>query len=159
LARVQTKADQFKWGEILTVNGMELLTSYANVTSEQVCQAAMVYQALNDHRVQNSNMLYNCLCKSISSNVHAKVTTNKARYCLVIPRAAPNDPVTYHCDGICFLKAIIDETYMNTLNNTIVARSNFTTLATYMKTLSDSNISEFNTYMKKNYKNWQQQTR
>ena len=32
----------------------------------------------------------------------------------------------------------------------LVARSNLTTLATYMKTLPDSNITEFNMYVKRN---------
>jgi hypothetical protein len=36
-------------GEILTVDGRDFLTSYADVTSEQVCLAAMAYQAVNYH--------------------------------------------------------------------------------------------------------------
>jgi hypothetical protein len=96
-------------------------------------------------------MLYNCLSKSISTDVHTKVTTNTARYDLPIPTGpSPDDPPEYCYNGVCFLKAIIDETYTNTLNNAAVARSNLTTLATYMKTLPDSNIMEFNAYVKCN---------
>jgi hypothetical protein len=46
-------------------------------------------------------------------------------------------------DGICFLKAIINETYTKDLNNVAVARSNSATLTTYMKTLNNSDITEF----------------
>jgi hypothetical protein len=89
----------------------------------------MVYQAANDRRTQNSAMLYQCLCKSITSKLHAKVSVNPACYYLTIPGPTPQDPVTRCRDGIFFLKAIIDETYTNTLNNAAVARSNLATLA------------------------------
>ena len=110
----------------------------------------MAYQTANDRRAQNSAMLYQCLRKSITSDLHAKVSTDQTRYYLTIPGPTPNDPVTKRRDSICFLKAIIDETYTNTLNNAAVARSNLATLGQYMKTLDDSNIVEFNAYVKIN---------
>jgi cyanate lyase len=125
-------------GEILTVDGRDFLTSYADVTSEQVCLAAMAYQAVNYHWAQNSNMLYDCLCKSISLDVHSIVTTNKASYHLSVPGVNPNDPLTLHYEGVCFLKAIIDEMYINMLNNTTVACINLATLGTFMKMLTNS---------------------
>jgi len=135
------------------VNGRNFLTNYANIVAADVRQHAIAYQEQNDRRVQNSNMLYHCLSKSISTDVHTKVTMNAARYNLPIPIGPdPNVPVEHRYDSVCFLKAIIDETYTNTLNNAavLVARSNLTTLATYMKTLPDSNITEFNAYVKRN---------
>jgi hypothetical protein len=151
LARISNKANQFEWGEILTINGRNFLTNYADIAATDVRQHALAYQGQNDRRAQNSNMLYHCLSKSISTDIHTKVTTNAARYNLPIPTGPdPNDPVEQRYDGVCFLKAIIDETYTNTLNNAAVARSNLTTLATYMKTLPDSSITEFNAYVKRN---------
>jgi len=151
LARISNKSNQFEWGEILTVNGRNFLTNYADITANDVRQHAIAYQTQNDRRAQNSNMLYHCLSKSISTDVHTKVTTNAARYDLPIPTGPdPNDPVENRYDGVCFLKAIIDETYTNTLNNAAVARSNLTNLGIYMKTLMDSNITEFNAYVKRN---------
>jgi hypothetical protein len=50
---------------------MEFQTNYAEITEEQVCQAAI-------DPAQKSNMLYNCLCKSISADIHSKVNANKA---------------------------------------------------------------------------------
>jgi hypothetical protein len=151
LARIATKARQFEWMEILTIDNRNFLPNYADITAAQVRQAAMDYQSQNDRRAQNSNMLYNCLSKSITTDIHTKVTTNTARYDLPIPTGPnPDDPPEYRYDGVCFLKAIIDETYTNTLNNAAVARSNLTNLATYMKALPESNITEFNAYVKRN---------
>lgn len=87
-------------------------------------------------------MLYQCLRKSITSELQAKVSVDQTRYYLTIPGPTPQDPVTKCRDGICFLKAIIDETYTNTLNNAAVTRSNLATLGQYMKKLDDSNILE-----------------
>jgi hypothetical protein len=95
-------------------------------------------------------MLYQCLRKSITSELHAKVSVNQTHYYLTIPGPTPQDPVTKCQDGVCFLKAIIDETYTNTLNNAAVARSNLATLGQYMKKLDDSNILSFNKYVKEN---------
>jgi len=95
-------------------------------------------------------MLYQCLRKSITSKLHAKVSVNQTRYYLTIPGPSPQDPVTKYQDGICFLEAIIDETYTNTLNNAAVVRSNLATLGQYMRTLEDSNIVSFNKYVKEN---------
>ncbi len=55
-------------------------------------------------------------------------------------------------DGPCFLTAIIDHTYTNTLTNTEAADENLASLAEYMEALSDSNVEKFNTYIKKQLK-------
>lgn len=52
-------------------------------------------------------------------------------------------------DGPSFLKAIIDHMYTNTLSNTTVAQENLSSLPEYIESLSDSNIMDFNTYVKK----------
>jgi hypothetical protein len=110
LARISNKANQFE--AILTINGRNFLTNYADIAATDVRQHALAYQGQNDHRAQNSNMLYHCLRKSISTDIHTKVTTNVARYYLPVPTGPdPNDPVEHRYDGVCFLKAIIDETY------------------------------------------------
>ena len=90
------------------------------------------------------------MSKSISADIHTKVTTNTACYDLPIPAIDPNNPPEYCYDGVCFLKAIINKTYTNTLNNATVAYSDLSTLGTYMKLLTDSNITEFNAYVKHN---------
>jgi hypothetical protein len=51
--------------------------------------------------------------------------------------------------GPAFLKAIIDHTYTSTLANTAKARENLVSLKEYMESLPDSNITEFNQYVKK----------
>jgi hypothetical protein len=48
LARIATKARQFEWMEILTIDNKNFLVNYANITAAQVRQAAMDYQPQND---------------------------------------------------------------------------------------------------------------
>jgi hypothetical protein len=74
--------------------------------------------------------------------VYAKVSKEPQRYTFTVP----GDPEAE--DGPAFLKAIIDHTYTNTLSNTTVARDNLASLSDYMDTLSDSNVEEFNNYVK-----------
>jgi hypothetical protein len=74
--------------------------------------------------------------------VYAKVSKEPQRYTFTVP----GDPEAE--DGPAFLKAIIDHTYTNTLSNTAVARDNLASLLDYMDTLSDSNVEEFNNYVK-----------
>lgn len=50
--------------------------------------------------------------------------------------------------GPCFLKAVIDRTYMNMLANAAKTRENLVSLKEYMESLPESNITEFNKYVK-----------
>ena len=104
--------------------------------------ASEVYQVLNGQAAQNSSMLYTCLCQSITKEVSTKASNNSARYKLVLNPGAVNQE--FREDGPCFLKAIIDEYYTNTTSNTAVARRSLARLNEYMKTVPQSNITEFN---------------
>jgi len=92
-------------------------------------------------------MIFNCLRKSISDKVFAKVTTEPERYKFA-GTAVGASPAPF-CDGPCFLKAIIDKTYTSTKASGAVARESLANLAEYMDALPDSNVIEFNEYVKK----------
>ncbi len=81
-------------------------------------------------------MIFNCLRKSITDDVFAQVTTEPERYTFTVNRVKL-------VDGPCFLAAIIDHTYTNTLANTEAARENLASLAEYMEALPDSNVEKF----------------
>jgi hypothetical protein len=106
-----------------------------------VTQKAQRYLGTDNREDQDSDMIFNCLRKSITDNVYALVTTEPELYTFVI-----NGQRTV--DGPCFLAAIIDQTYTNTLANTEAARENLSSLAEYMESLTDSNVEQFNTYVK-----------
>ena len=100
---------------ILTV-GIEFLThNYGLVTKEQARAAAVIYQNARGRNAQNSEMLFKLLSKSIPDKVLAMTNTDMARFVLVIGQAMV-------CDGMCFLKSIVDHTYMSTRLNTAAAR-------------------------------------
>jgi hypothetical protein len=90
---------------------------------------------------QDSDMIYNCLRKSITDAVFAQVTMEPERYTFEINGEKL-------VDGPCFLAAIIDQTYTNTLANTEATRKNLSSLAEYMESLPDSNVEQFNAYIK-----------
>jgi hypothetical protein len=149
LARLQAKASQFGWDQILTVQNRNLLDDYGVITREDVIQHARVYQVLNDRRAQNSDMLYHCARTSITSAIRERVNTNTSRFQIRF-RPTPNDPEVIRFDGVCYLKAIIDETYTSTLSNASIAGDNLSTLDKYMKELPESNVTNFHLYVKEN---------
>jgi hypothetical protein len=149
LSRIQARADQFGWESILTIQNQNLLTDYGVLSRADVQAHAQVYQPLNDRRAQNSNMLYNCVRTSISTKVREKVNINPSRYIIEF-HPQPNAPIVKRFDGVCYLKAVIDDTYVNTLSNTAVARSNLSSLDKYMRQLQDNDVTKFNQYVNEN---------
>jgi hypothetical protein len=121
-----------------------LIQHYGEVTRSQVRQHALTYLGTGNRHDQNSDMMFNCLRKSVTKEVLDTVFTEPDRYTFTVP----GDPEPLE-DGPSFLKAIIDHTYTNTLANTTMARENLVSLREYMEALPDSNITEFNKYVKK----------
>lgn len=62
-------------------------------------------------------MIFNYLWKSVTDTVFAQVTMEPERYMFEVDGEKL-------VDGPCFLAAIIDKTYTNTLANTEAAREN-----------------------------------
>ena len=73
----------------------------------------MVYLAVQDRHSQNSDMMLQCLRESINDETHAKVANTPDDYTFEINGETEED-------SPCFLKAVIDATYTNTLTNTAV---------------------------------------
>lgn len=124
-----------------------LITQYGEISREEVQRQALIYIGTNNHRDQDSDMVFNCLKKSITDVVFAKVTTEPEHYMFTID-GEEDEPESIE-DGPCFLKAVIDKTYTNMRANSTVARENLANLAEYMEALPDSNIIDFNEYVKK----------
>jgi hypothetical protein len=147
LKKLEGKAQQFNWLTLLNypqgnppVN-KSLLTNYGELTRAEVTRKAATYLGTNNREEQDSDMLFNCLRKSITDKVYALVTTEPERYVFEV-----NHEILV--DGPCFLAAIIDHTYTNTKANTEAARENLSSLAEYMESLADSNVDKFNSYVK-----------
>jgi hypothetical protein len=131
LARLQVKAEKYNWNSqgLLTfgARNLNLLAQYGEITMEQVKQAAETYQPLINRQAQNSAMLFSCVMDSITTEVFTKVNTNPTRYRIMVPavpaaQGRPAMPEHTVNDGVCFLKAIIDDTYANMATNTALAR-------------------------------------
>jgi hypothetical protein len=147
LKKLEGKAQQFNWLTLLTYTignpprDKCLLNNYGEITKEDVTLKAQGYLGTDNREDQDSDMIFNCLRKSVTDNVYAQVTTEAERYTFVINGQKL-------VDGPSFLAAIIDDTYTNTLANTEAARENLSSLAEYMESLPDSNVEQFNAYVK-----------
>ncbi len=154
LTKFNAKALQFNCNEILTCVDPEppavrksLITQYGEISREEVQRQALTYIGTNNHRDQDSDMVFNYLKKSITDVVFAKVTTEPERYMFTIDNE--EDEPESIADGPCFLKAVIDKTHTKHEGKSTVARENLANLAEYMEALPDSNIIDFNEYVKK----------
>ena len=121
-----------------------LIQHYVEITRSQVRLHALTYLGTGNRQDQNSGMMFNCLRKSVTKQVLDTVFTELDRYTFTVS----GDPEPLE-DYPRFLKTIIDHTYTSTLANTAKARENFVSLREYMEALPDSNITEFNKYVKK----------
>lgn len=135
--QITTRAAQYGWN---TTFG-NLLTKYGEVSMTDLKTKAQTYLAQEGRDAQNSDMIYNCLWRSITSDVMAKVTTEVDRYTVTIQGEAIYD-------GLLFLKIIIDQAYTNVRTTAATLRSNLSSLDTFMTTHKDSNIETFNAYVK-----------
>lgn len=147
LKKLEGKAQQFNWLTLLNypqgnppVN-KNLLTNYGEITRAEVTRRVATYLRTNNREEQDSDMLFNCLRKSITDEVYALVTTEPECYVFEI-----NQEILV--DGPWFLAAIIDHTYTKVKANTEAARKNLSSLTKYMESLANSNVDKFNIHVK-----------
>ena len=147
LSKVETRAISLGMQRILTVNNELLTRRYGEITREQVRVAAMTYQIAQGRDAQNASILFNLLDASINDTVRARVNTDPERYILAVPGPIQGTAVNVN-DGVCYLKAIIDHTYTNTLSTAAAARYALSSLDSYMAKLPKNDIAKFNEYVK-----------
>jgi hypothetical protein len=148
LKKVEGKSYQYGWLNLLsyTYQGnppvtKNLLQHYSEITMNEVKQKAMTYLGLSNRNDQDSDMMYNCLRKSINDSVFTKVAKETSKYRYLINRE-------FIFDGPSYLMTIIELTYINTKANIMAARDNLSSLTDFMESLPDSNIETFNEYVK-----------
>jgi hypothetical protein len=96
------KAKQYNWMRILIISqGQQvknLIKHYGEIKKAEVQASALTYLGTNDRRDQDSDMVFNCLRKSITNKVFDQVVTEPKRYTFEI-QGEP-DPLE---DGPSFL--------------------------------------------------------
>jgi hypothetical protein len=124
LKKVEGKAYQYGWLNLLSFVYQgnppitkNMLQHYGEITMSEVRQKAMTYLGLSNRNDQDSDMMYNCLRKSINNVVFAKVSKEVSKYRYII-----NGEFIF--DGPSYLVTIIEMTYTNTKANITVARDN-----------------------------------
>jgi hypothetical protein len=87
LKKVEGKADQFGWLNLLsyTYQGnppvtRNMLQHYGEITMADVRQNTLTYLGLCNRNDQDSHMMYNCLRKSISDGMFAKISKEVSKY-------------------------------------------------------------------------------
>jgi virulence-associated protein VapD len=96
---------------------------------------AQVYQDKASREAQNADMLIQCLKASNSRTVYNKVYSQMDKY--TIHRKNMFEPIQ---DGVCFLKAIIDNYHSNTRSSTKQIRKQLATLNFYMKNIAKGDV-------------------
>jgi predicted small secreted protein len=108
-----------------------MLQHYGEITANMVRQKAMTYLGTNTRDEQDSNIMYNCLCKSVRDTIIAKVSKEVSKY-----RYMVNGEYIFY--GPPYLLTIIELTYINTKANITTVRDNLQSLSEYMDLIVDS---------------------
>jgi hypothetical protein len=87
LKKVEGKAYQYGWLNLLSFVYQgnppvtkNMLQHYGEITMSEVRQKAMMYLGLSNRNDQDSDMMYNCLRKSINDAVFANVSKEVSKY-------------------------------------------------------------------------------
>ena len=142
LELLEERANNFGWDRTIMLIPSEdgtaknLLTEYGTITMNQIREHEETYLATQSRSAQDSNLLYECIMNSISSECKAKLTIWKKEYrCRQLP------------SGNLLLKVLIRECHLDT-NATIGGiRNRLSKLDTYLPTVG-YNITKFNMYVK-----------
>jgi hypothetical protein len=84
------KAKQYNWMNILTFvdptsqQCKNLIKHYGEITREEVMQQAMTCLGTGTHNDQNSDMIYNCLHKSVIKEILATAFAKPERYTFTV---------------------------------------------------------------------------
>ena len=137
LIQIQDKATIYTWTSILTIKGKLLTQQFTEITMEEVRAHAQRYQDKASREAQNSEMLIQCLKASITRTVYNKIYLQMDKY--IIYRKNTHQPVE---DGVCFLKAIIDNYHSNTRSSTKQIRKQLAQLNYYMRNVAKGDVSK-----------------
>jgi len=135
LQLITDRATTCAWTSMMTVKGRLLTQNYAEVTLKDVRAHAQTYQNEARRKVQNAEMLMQCLKASIAKPVYARVHQLSSRYTITV------EPELFQVqDGLCYLKTIIDCYHVNTRSTTVEIRRKLAQLSTYMKQVAKGDV-------------------
>ena len=142
LELLEERATNFGWDTSIMMvpdgngNPTNLLTEYGTLTVEQVRAHEESYLNTQTRNAQDSNLLYECIMNSISTECKAKLTIWKKEYkCDNLP------------SGNLLLKILIRECHLDTNATVGGIRNRLSALDTYLPTVG-YNITKFNMYVK-----------
>lgn len=116
-----------------TVN---ILQHYGQLSLEQVQAHAQTYVNYQNRAAQDSMQLYQCIMSTLTKEAKAKIMLSSDQYTI-------DDLVA----GICLLKVVISESYIDTNATTKFIRERLSSLDTYIISIN-SDIDKFNQHVK-----------
>jgi hypothetical protein len=147
LNRVQERVAEYNWNDIIEVTfpippgavvpppNLNLITNYGQITKDQVKAHAEVYMMMQDRRNQRSGMLYHFLNQSLTEEAHNILDINVANY-----------TINGQKEGVCFLKEIITQAYVDTNATVDNIRKSIAKLDDKIKELK-FDVKTFNAYV------------
>lgn len=143
MEQVRERARIYNWDALLTVpvdatTSYHLITHYGMISAEACSTYAAdhVGAAFETRKTQDSMMLYQFLLNSLTDAAKLTMLSNKDQYYV---GTTPS--------GVCFLKAIIGRSSINTKAKVSMIRKRIARLADIMKDEFKGNVRNFNIYV------------
>jgi hypothetical protein len=141
LEQVRERARIFNWESLLTVEDSSgtdrsLLNSYGMLTMDDCRKHAAAHLALQDRMTQDSMMCYQFLINSLTDKAKLHMLAEKDKYYV-------NDVPS----GVCFLKAIIGRSSIDSTAKVGMLRKKIANLPNAIMSEFKGNIRTFNTYV------------
>jgi len=115
---------------------LSLFTDYGLLTLRYIQKFAKGYEGKTNRATQDSQMMADCIIRSLTVQARQTVTLYKQEYTINHVRSGP-----------CMLKVIIRESHIDTHATTRIIRDKLQTLDTYIVSI-DSDIVKFNEHVK-----------
>ena len=128
---------------------INVIKDYGVATYEQIEQHEKTYLAQNQRGMQDSKLLYEMLQNSLSADGFKRIQTWRHQYIFVLQTtdAQGNQTEQEYKAGLCFLKVIIRESYLDSNATTSQMRLALSSLDRYVET-NGSDIVAFNTHVR-----------
>ena len=126
-------------GDIVTVNGVNSISHYGRVTTEDIKAEAELYVDNSSRKTQNNEQMYRCIMNSLTEECSNRIINRPSEYTIQVGGTAFVSAILLH-------KALMQRAIVDTRSTSSNFRTNLSSLDTYMP-LVNSNIEKFNEYV------------
>ena len=149
MALLEARVVRCGWQALLTytVNGVptQFMDHYGEIPEAVIRTKSTVYLIQRGRSSQDSEQLYQCLIRSVTTNAYQRLINSKEQFNVAI---LIGGVLVQQTDGPLLLAAIVSQSYTNTRSMGAIYRTNLTKLDEKMRLIPGSDITVFNAYVK-----------